>query len=111
VDDFTDAWDAFQLETGIFEFRNPGLERVAGLTAADRKWMDEIVQDVNESWDDTDKTGGSSVSFKGSDDYLRVKFDEYISAALASIKYADFIAKGEGNGVTISGSGGSSFIT
>jgi hypothetical protein len=33
------------------------------------------------------------------------QFDEYISAALASIKYADFVAKGESSGVTISGSG------
>jgi hypothetical protein len=27
-----------------------------GLTAADRKWMDEIVRDVNDAWDDTDPT-------------------------------------------------------
>lgn len=25
---------------------------MAGLTAADRKWMDEIVRDVNETYDD-----------------------------------------------------------
>lgn len=34
-----------------------------------------------------------------------VQFDEYISAALASVKYADFIAKGEAQGVVISGTG------
>lgn len=34
------------------------------------------------------------------------KFEEYISAALASVKYADFMAKGEGSGVLITpGSG------
>jgi len=45
--------------------------------------------------------------FKGSDDYLRIKFEEYISAALASVKYGDFLAKGEGSGVLITpGSGG-----
>lgn len=34
------------------EFRDLKLERSAGLTAADRKWMDDIVRDVNEGWSD-----------------------------------------------------------
>ncbi|THH14534.1 hypothetical protein EW146_g5804 [Bondarzewia mesenterica] len=113
------------IETGVLEFRDPRLERAVGLTAADRKWMDEIVRDVNESWDDDGKGRGMQ-RFKGSDDYLRIKvsdlilvimiaaddgasnqFEEYISAALASVKYGDFLAKGEGSGVLITpGSGG-----
>jgi hypothetical protein len=44
--------------------------------------------------------------FKGSDDYLRTKFEEYISAALASVRYRDFMAKGEVNGVLITGGSG-----
>jgi hypothetical protein len=43
-----------QTENGTIEFRDPTLERSAGLTAADRKWMDEIVRDVNESWNEVD---------------------------------------------------------
>jgi hypothetical protein len=39
------------MDAGVFEFRDQKLERSAGLTAADRKWMDTIVTDVNESWD------------------------------------------------------------
>lgn len=38
------------------EFRNPKLERQVALTAADRKWMDAIVTDVNEGWSDEDPT-------------------------------------------------------
>jgi hypothetical protein len=44
--------------------------------------------------------------FKGSDDYLRTKFEEYVSAALASVRYRDFVAKGEVNGVMITGGSG-----
>ena len=40
------------MDAGVFEFRDQKLERSAGLTAADRKWMDTIVTDVNESWDE-----------------------------------------------------------
>ncbi|KAG7445668.1 uncharacterized protein BT62DRAFT_932830 [Guyanagaster necrorhizus] len=96
-------------ETGAFEFRDPKLERSAGLTPADRKWMDDIVQDVNEGWSDEDPTRSQGMQFKGSDDYLRTKFEEYITAALASVRYRDFVAKGEGNGVIITGGTGSLF--
>ncbi|KAF5344864.1 hypothetical protein D9758_011603 [Tetrapyrgos nigripes] len=82
-------------ETGTFEFRDPKVERSAGLTAADRKWIDDIVRDVNETWEDEDPTRSSGMQFKGSEDYLRVKFDEYISAALATVRYRDFAAKGD----------------
>ncbi|KAH7925580.1 hypothetical protein BV22DRAFT_1195061 [Leucogyrophana mollusca] len=108
-------------ETALLEFRNPRLERLAGLTAADRKWMDEIVRDVNDAWDDADPSrpgmqcafskipcgvcAEHRCSFKGSDDYLRTKFEEYVSAALASVRYRDFLAKGKGSGVIITGTG------
>ena len=45
-----------QTETGTFEFRDSKLERSAGLTAADRKWMDNIVKDVNDGWNEADPT-------------------------------------------------------
>ncbi|KAI0317619.1 transport protein Avl9-domain-containing protein [Amylostereum chailletii] len=96
------------VETGAVEFRDPKIERAVALTAADRKWMDEIVRDVNESWE-AEESGAShaGMQFKGSDDYLRTKFEEYISAALASVKYGDFLAKGESSGVLITpGAGG-----
>ncbi|KAI0632312.1 transport protein Avl9-domain-containing protein [Trametes polyzona] len=88
------------VETGTIEFRDPKLERLVGLTPADRKWMDDIVKDVNDGWDED--TGMSvGMHFRGSDDYLRQKFEEYISAALASVKYSAFLAKGQNNGVMI----------
>ncbi|KAG6812310.1 hypothetical protein H0H92_003483 [Tricholoma furcatifolium] len=91
------------IETGAFEFRNPHLERSAALTAADRKWMDEIINDVNEGWSENPKP---NLQFKGSDDYLRAKFEEYTSAALSTIKYHDFVAKSAGSGVMITGGSG-----
>lgn len=92
-------------ETATLEFRNPRLERLMGLTAADRKWMDEIVRDVNDVWDDADPMK-PTMHFKGSDDYLRAKFEEYVSAALASVRYREFLAKGKVNNVIITGTGG-----
>ena len=62
-----------QIETGFVEFRNPALERSAGLTAADRKWMDDMVKDVNDGWNVENPTRPLNMQFKGSDDYLRTK--------------------------------------
>ena len=92
-------------ETGILEFRNPKLERLVTLTSADRKWMDEIMRDVTESLGDHG-SATPSMRFKGSDDYLRAKFEEYIAAALSSIKYQSFLSKGKGSGVIITGGTG-----
>ncbi|KAI5989145.1 transport protein Avl9-domain-containing protein [Pisolithus albus] len=96
-------------ETATLEFRNPSLERLVALTPADRKWMDEIVRDVNDAWDDAEPVK-PALCFKGSDDYLRAKFEEYVSAALASVRYREFLAKGKGNNVIIAGTGDTNSI-
>ncbi|KAF8588564.1 hypothetical protein K439DRAFT_1334974 [Ramaria rubella] len=90
------------IESHTFEFRDSKLERLMALTPADRKWIDDIVKDVNESWSEDDPTRPTGMKFKGSDDYLREKFEAYISAALSTIKYANFMAKSESKGVLIS---------
>ncbi|KAG6842672.1 hypothetical protein H0H93_003881, partial [Arthromyces matolae] len=91
------------IETNTFEFRNPHLERSAALTAADRKWMEEIITDVNHGWDESGDGVGVNLEFRGSDDYLRSKFEEYVYAALSTIKYQDFLTKSAGGGVMITG--------
>lgn len=39
-----------QIQDVTFEFSDPKLERIVGLTAADRKWMDDMVNTVEETW-------------------------------------------------------------
>ena len=50
-----------KIETNTFEFRDPQLERLVALTAADRKWMDDIVKDVNDGWNDADPNRSSTM--------------------------------------------------
>ena len=42
------------IETCSIEFRDPKIERAVALTPADRKWVDEIVKDVNDTWETED---------------------------------------------------------
>lgn len=39
---------------------------MAGLTAADRKWMDDIVRDVNETWVEGEDSIGRGVGERAS---------------------------------------------
>lgn len=109
---------------------------MVSLTAADRKWMDDIVHTVEETWGRvsfdvpdiaTKLTRYSPMesarrmllldalpqklicSFRGSDDDLRARFEEYICAALSSVKYSDFLQKGKAGDIAIVGVGKLSF--
>lgn len=47
------------IETGAVEFRDPKVERICALTAADRKWIDDIIHDVTEATEaDTGRKAG-----------------------------------------------------
>lgn len=62
-----------QIEHTSFDFPDSKLERLVALTSADRKWMDELVSCVEETWNPEDPTRPIGMVFKGSDDYLRAK--------------------------------------
>ena len=77
----------------------PGLEKLVSLTSQDKKWMDDIVNAVHDSWNRHNNVltkDSAPVSFIDSDDYLRAKFEDYICSALSSIKYNDYIKYGGG---------------
>ncbi|ORY31584.1 transport protein Avl9-domain-containing protein [Naematelia encephala] len=95
------------IENVSFEFPDAKLERLVALTPADRKWMDDVVRTVEESYELPD---GERPGFRGSDDYLRNSFEEYICAALASLKYADFLSKGKAGDISILGVAGESNV-
>lgn len=56
TNDFDSLSPLSQIETNTFDFRDGKLERFLSLTPADRKWIDDIVKDVNEGWNNDDPT-------------------------------------------------------
>ncbi|KAF9315655.1 late secretory pathway protein avl9 [Podila horticola] len=72
-------------EPGTIEFLQDSLSTVLSLTSADRRWMDEIIEAVNDSGSNDAET-----EYAGSDDYLRAKFEEYILTLLSSVKHSQF---------------------
>ncbi|CCF50566.1 hypothetical protein NDA11_000665 [Ustilago hordei] len=89
------------LEHAHLEFQDAKLHQIVNLTPEDRKWMDEVISAVTETWNPADPTRPTSMGFHGSDDYLRIRFEDYICAMLSSTKYADFLAKSDAEQVAI----------
>ena len=89
------------LEHAHLEFQDPKLHQIVNLTPEDRKWMDEVISAVVETWNPDDPTRPTSMGFHGSDDYLRIRFEDYICAMLSSVKYADFLGKSDAEQVAI----------
>ncbi|GAN01239.1 cytoplasm protein [Mucor ambiguus] len=77
------------LDNGALEFYNQQLVSLVNPTIADRRWMENIVKVVNDTWN---QNGNPSRplqnTYLGSDDYLRARFEEYILSLLSSVKHA-----------------------
>lgn len=54
---------------------------------ADRRWIDLLTQIVNETWDDEHPSRPKTLGFMGSEEFIRLQFEEYLLALLSSIKY------------------------
>lgn len=63
------------------------------LSSADKKWMDTVGKAVSESWDKEDPWRPKGLGFTGSEDYIRVQFEDYIINLLASVKYDSYLIK------------------
>ena len=76
-----------QLELIQLQFIDPQTSSVVSLTPSDRKWMDDLINVVQESWNETSPSQPSHMQYKGSDDYLRARFEEYVFGFLSSAKF------------------------
>ncbi|EME85417.1 uncharacterized protein MYCFIDRAFT_60285 [Pseudocercospora fijiensis CIRAD86] len=72
---------------------NPGLRPSLALTVADRRWIDFLTQAVNDTWDESDPSRPNTHGYAGSEEMIRLNFEEYIIALLSAAKYHKYIAK------------------
>ncbi|KAI5779299.1 transport protein Avl9-domain-containing protein [Geopyxis carbonaria] len=73
------------------------LRTALNLSAADRRWIDYLVQTVAESWDEADPSRPKTMGFMGSEEYIRLQFEEYILSMVSSVKYHLFLEKHSGS--------------
>jgi hypothetical protein len=80
------------LDTQTIDIHSASLKSALYLSAADKKWIDFLVRTVQETWDENDPTRPTTHGYTGSEEFIRLQFEEYTLALLSSIKYRTFVA-------------------
>ncbi|KAJ5490806.1 hypothetical protein N7539_002373 [Penicillium diatomitis] len=57
------------------------------LSTADRRWIDLLTQIVNDTWDEDHPSRPKTLGFMGSEEFIRMQFEEYLLALLSCMKY------------------------
>ena len=76
-----------QLDDDTIAISSPSLRSALALSAADRRWIDFLVQAVNDTWDDAHPDRPKTHGFMGSEEFIRLQFEEYLLALLSCMKY------------------------
>jgi hypothetical protein len=66
---------------------SPSLRSALQLSAADRRWIDYLTQTVLDTWDPENPSRPKTHGYLGSEDAIRMHFEEYILSLLSSMAY------------------------
>ncbi|KAI4186250.1 MAG: hypothetical protein L6R41_003607 [Letrouitia leprolyta] len=75
------------LDESSITITSPSLRSALALSAADRRWIDFLTQTVTSTWDPQNPSRPNTLAYMGSEEFIRLQFEEYLLALLASVKY------------------------
>lgn len=73
------------------------LRTALNLSVADRRWIDFITQSVNDTWDDANPERPSTMGYVGSEEFIRLQFEEYLLSLISSVKCHNYMNANAGN--------------
>ncbi|KFY15065.1 hypothetical protein V491_05789 [Pseudogymnoascus sp. VKM F-3775] len=73
------------------------LRTALNLSVADRRWIDFITQSVNDTWDDANPERPSTMGYVGSEEFIRLQFEEYLLSLISSVKCHNYMSANAGN--------------
>lgn len=85
------------LDDEFINITSTSLKQALQLSTPDRRWIDFITQTVNETWDDANPSRPKTMGFMGSEEFIRLQFEDYIIALLSAVKYHNYMAKHKDN--------------
>lgn len=74
-------------ESNSITITSPSLRAALALSAADRRWIDYLTQTVLDTWDPDNPSRPKNLGYAGSEDEIRLQFEEYILSLLSSMAY------------------------
>ncbi|OJD27303.1 hypothetical protein ACJ73_01296 [Blastomyces percursus] len=102
------------LDDDTINITSPSLRSALSLSAADRRWIDFLTQTINETWDDNQPERPNTHGYLGSEEFIRLQFEEYLLALLSCEKLQDEMRRGSGPlspGLDVEGDPASEFGT
>lgn len=72
------------------------------LSTPDRRWIDFLTQTVNDTWDESHPSRPKDHGYAGSEEFIRMQFEEYLLAMLSAVKYKMYQEKNAGKEAIIS---------
>ncbi len=69
---------------------SPSLRAALQLSVPDRRWIDFITQEVNDTWDDANPGRPKTMGYVGSEEFIRLQFEEYLLSLISSVKYHNY---------------------
>ncbi|KAK7561334.1 transport protein Avl9-domain-containing protein [Phyllosticta citricarpa] len=78
------------LDEGTINISSPSLRSALTLSTPDRRWIDFLTQAVNDTWDEENPGRPNTLGYSGSEEFIRLQFEEYLLALLSSSKYRTY---------------------
>ena len=85
------------LDDNTINITSTSLRTALVLSHADRRWIDFITQEVNDTWDEANPGRPKTMGFRGSEEFIRLQFEEYLQALIASVKYQNYLTENAHN--------------
>lgn len=85
------------LDEGTINVTSTSLKAALTLSTPDRRWIDFITQNVNDTWDEANPSRPKTMGYVGSEEFIRVQFEEYLLSLISSVKYHNHLAKHANN--------------
>jgi hypothetical protein len=81
------------LDDHTINITSASLRQASILSTPDRRWIDFLTQTVNDTWDESDPGRPKDHGYAGSEEFIRLQFEEYLLAMLSSVKYKIYMEK------------------
>ncbi|KAK3687255.1 transport protein Avl9-domain-containing protein [Podospora appendiculata] len=81
------------LDDDTINITSSSLKAALQLSVADRRWIDFITQNVNETWDESNPGRPKTMGYVGSEEFIRMQFEEYLLSLISSVKYHKHLAQ------------------
>jgi hypothetical protein len=79
------------LDDVTINITSTSLRQALALSAADRRWIDWITSCVNETWDEANPSRPKTMRYQGSEEFIRLQFEEYLVSLISSVKCHNYI--------------------